>query len=111
MENRVFKMGNLVMCSPAMFANNAQMVDEDPGLLPQELVYLTHGSAFDIGGIDEIGREGMRKMLGKIADQVTAFALLRYSEQEGCWVRSEFSHFESVVDYLSRVYEHGAAEG
>lgn len=46
----------------------------------------------------------MRKMLGKIADQVTAFALLRYSEKEGCWVRSEFSHFESVVDCLSRVY-------
>ena len=58
----------------------------------------------DIGGIDEIGREGMRKMLGKIADQVTAFALLRYSEQEGCWVRSEFSHFESVVDCLARVF-------
>ena len=104
MATSVFKMGNLVMCSPVMFANNAQMVDKDSGLLPREFVYLTHGSAFDIGGMDEIAREGMRKMLGKIADQVTAFALLRYSEKEGCWVRSEFSHFESVVDCLSRVY-------
>ena len=104
MENKAFKMGNLVMCSPAMFANNAQMVDKDSGLLPREFVYLTHGSAFDISGMDAIGKESMRKMLGPIADRATAFALLRYSEKDDCWVRSEFSHFEGVIDYLSRAY-------
>lgn len=32
MATSVFKMGNLVMCSPVMFANNAQMVDKDSGM-------------------------------------------------------------------------------
>lgn len=49
----VFKLGNLGMCSPAMFANNAQMVDKNCGLLPREFVYLTHGSALDISGKEE----------------------------------------------------------
>lgn len=102
--DRIFKIGNLVMCSPAMFASNAQIVEKDSGLLPRELVYLTHGNALDIGGLDEIGKESMRKMLGAIADRTTSFALLRYSEKSGSWVRSEFSHFEGVVDCLSRTY-------
>lgn len=103
--NRIFKMGNLVLCGPAMFANNAQMVEKDSGLLPRDLVYLTHGNSLDIGGLDEIQKESLRKMLGGMADRAMAFSLLRYSEETGRWIRSDFSHFEGVVDCLSRIYE------
>ena len=76
MNDSVFKIGNLVFCSPQVFANNVQMVKADPGLLPRELAYLTHGSTFEIDAICERERDVLRKMLGRVADLASVFALL-----------------------------------